>query len=89
MSPDPLDMLTPAEHHEFRFIVQNARAELWIGSDDAMAVTKADTSVLVTRTAGHEVQTRRYEHDGRWLFEFLRDLAMGAWRGAGADFVHP
>lgn len=72
-------MLRGHEQNEFCLVVQSARAEGWLGPDDAITASDSDSAVLVTRKAGSAVQQRSYERHSCWPYELLRDLAHGVW----------
>ncbi len=73
-------MFSVVDQNDFELILENAKAEGWIAPEDAVTLSQAESSVVVTHARGAEIQQRRYEHDSRWPYRFLRDLASGVWR---------
>lgn len=74
--------LSAAEDNEFHLVVENAKAEGWLGRDDALCAIHQEASVLVQCSRGGRVVRQvQYPRDGRWPYALLRDLAHGVWRG--------
>ena len=71
--------LQASEQCEFELIVTAAKRTGWLQADDRIAAAISGRCVTVEVTRARDIKVRSYECGDQWLFEFLSDLAEGAW----------
>jgi len=80
MSRPPPSHLSSVEQRDFQLIVDSAKQNGWIDSAGEVTAEIFDDCVMITMEVTDRKATLAYEHNERWLYRFLVDLAHGAWK---------
>ena len=82
MSRSSSSHLSPIEQRDFQLIIDSAMQSGWIDPSRRVTADIFDDCVVITMEADDRKATLAYEHNERWLYRFLVDLAHGAWKSS-------